>query len=133
MVQLLNIQEMSKYRRKLMRKSLSIVLALSFIGIAADVGLIEIGDNQAWAVVGRPLTPMSYAGVARRTSRRTARRTTARVSGAYGYGTIAALPAGCMSMTIAAVGYYRCGSIYYQPNYQGTNVVYVQVEPPPQG
>lgn len=28
----------------------------------------------AHAVVGRPLTPVSYAGVARRTSRRTARR-----------------------------------------------------------
>ena len=33
----------------------------------------------AQAVVGRPLTPVSYAGVARRTSRRTARR----VSGRY--------------------------------------------------
>jgi hypothetical protein len=29
---------------------------------------------QAHAVVGRPLTPVSVAGVARRTSRRTARR-----------------------------------------------------------
>lgn len=29
---------------------------------------------EAHAVVGRPLTPVSYAGVARRTSRRTARR-----------------------------------------------------------
>jgi hypothetical protein len=29
-------------------------------------------------VIGRPLTPMSYAGVARRTSRRTARRVTRR-------------------------------------------------------
>lgn len=32
----------------------------------------------ARAVVGRPLTPVSYAGVARRTSRRTARRTATR-------------------------------------------------------
>jgi hypothetical protein len=35
----------------------------------------------AYAVVGRPLTPMSYAGVARRT----ARRTTRRVTGYCGY------------------------------------------------
>ena len=30
--------------------------------------------NSAHAVVGRPLTPVSYAGVARRTSRRVTRR-----------------------------------------------------------
>jgi len=35
----------------------------------------------AHAVIGRPLTPLSYAGVARRT----ARRTTRRVSGYCGY------------------------------------------------
>ena len=35
----------------------------------------------AYAVVGRPLTPLSYAGVARRT----ARRTTRRVTGYCGY------------------------------------------------
>jgi hypothetical protein len=35
----------------------------------------------AYAVIGRPLTPLSYAGVARRTARRTARR----VSGYCGY------------------------------------------------
>jgi hypothetical protein len=34
----------------------------------ADLGLV----TQAQAVVGRPLTPMSYAGVARRTVRRCA-------------------------------------------------------------
>ena len=30
----------------------------------------------AHAIIGRPLTPLSYAGVARRTARRTARRVT---------------------------------------------------------
>jgi hypothetical protein len=30
------------------------------------------GGSDAFAVVGRPLTPMSYAGVARRTTRRAA-------------------------------------------------------------
>ena len=34
--------------------------------------------SSAHAVVGRPLTPVSYAGVARRTSRRTARRVSRR-------------------------------------------------------
>ncbi|RUV33167.1 hypothetical protein EOD29_32445, partial [Mesorhizobium sp. M1A.T.Ca.IN.004.03.1.1] len=40
----------------------------------------------AGAVIGRPLTPLSYAGVARRTTRRVVTRTTT---------TIAVLPAGC--------------------------------------
>jgi len=43
--------------------------------IVAD-GLCPIPS--AYAVVGRPLTPVSYAGVARRTSRRTARRVSSR-------------------------------------------------------
>jgi hypothetical protein len=40
--------------------------------------------TQAYAIIGRPLTPMSYAGVAR--------RTTARAYGAYGYGAVAVAP-----------------------------------------
>ena len=42
------------------RKLTLIVFALIGIGIAAD----------AYAIIGMPLTPMSYAGVARRTVRR---------------------------------------------------------------
>jgi len=39
------------------------------------VATVEFVDTpQAHAVVGRPLTPVSVAGVARRTSRRTVRR-----------------------------------------------------------
>jgi hypothetical protein len=43
--------------------------------------------KQAQAYIGNPLTPMSYAGVARRTARRTERREYYYGSGApYGYG-----------------------------------------------
>ncbi len=42
--------------------------------------------GEAHAVVGRPLTPMSYAGVARRTSRRTTRRAVAVCAAAAPYG-----------------------------------------------
>jgi hypothetical protein len=38
---------------------------------------------QAEAVVGRPMTPMSYAGVARRTTRRTVATTAAVASPRY--------------------------------------------------
>jgi hypothetical protein len=39
--------------------------------------------SQAQAVVGRPATPVSYAGVARRTTRRTVAATTAVTTAAY--------------------------------------------------
>lgn len=43
------------------------------VGLALFVaGSIFTLAGEALAVVGRPLTPMSYAGVARRTVRRTA-------------------------------------------------------------
>jgi hypothetical protein len=70
------------------------------------------------AVVGRPLTPVSYAGVARRTARRTtyaAAATTAATAA-----TMTALPAGC----VFAGGIYTCGAVRYRPYYDGPTVVY---------
>lgn len=65
--------------------SVAVVLAFAApLGQRAD-RLIAEGLSYlippAHAVIGRPLTPLSYAGVARRTARRTARR----VSGYCGY------------------------------------------------
>ena len=37
-------------------------------------GLVELVPRAAHAIIGRPLTPLSYAGVARRTTRRAVRR-----------------------------------------------------------
>ncbi len=34
------------------------------------LGLVPIVANEAYSIIGMPLTPMSYAGVARRTVRR---------------------------------------------------------------
>lgn len=45
-----------------------LLAAVVLIGSALDLGLLV---STAHAIVGRPLTPMSYAGVARRTTRRT--------------------------------------------------------------
>jgi hypothetical protein len=63
------------------RKSLQIALA-AMLGVGVlcaneQVAQISAGSfvSKAEAIIGRPLTPMSYAGVARRTTRR-----------AYGYG-----------------------------------------------
>jgi hypothetical protein len=87
--------------------------------------LAGIVGADAFAIIGMPLTPMSYAGVARRTARRTA------YVGAASYGAAAAsagaavaapavpaLPPGC------APG-VPCGGTTYQPAYSGTTVVYV--------
>ena len=66
------------------------------------------------ARVGRPLTPLSYAGVARRTTRRAIRR------GAY----IAAIPGGCVYGTYYGYSLYSCGGQYYQRSGGGYVVVY---------
>jgi hypothetical protein len=68
----------------------------------------------AEAVVGRPLTPLSYAGVARRTTRRALRR------GAY----IAAIPRGCPYGTYYGYSLYYCGGTYYQRSGNGYVIVY---------
>lgn len=91
---------------------------------------------QAHAIVGRPATPVSYAGVARRTTYRAA-ATTAAVSTttvvvvapsttvvAVGT-TVTALPGGCVATSVGGVQYHQCGSVYYKPAYQGNNLVYI--------
>jgi len=65
-----------------MRKSASAFIPLSVAAVAGAVGLFWSGEitpsknssliTEAHAIIGRPLTPMSYAGVARRTTVRMA-------------------------------------------------------------
>jgi hypothetical protein len=57
--------------RKLLRLTVLAGLMVLF-GAAEDGMIFSIGAAQAR--IGRPLTPMSYAGVARRTTRRAYRR-----------------------------------------------------------
>lgn len=73
--------------------------------------------SAAGAVVGRPMTPVSAAGVARRTTRRVVRRTTVYV---------AALPAGCTTVVINGASYHSCGGVYYEP--YGNRYVVVEVQ-----
>ncbi|WP_441338826.1 hypothetical protein [Mesorhizobium sp.] len=69
--------------------------------------------SSAEARVGRPLTPGSVAGVARRTTRRVVRRSTIYV---------AALPPACVRICINGAAVWQCGGTYYQP-YGGRYVV----------
>lgn len=70
--------------------------------------------SEAYARVGHPLTPVSVAGV----SRRTARRTTARIEYRQSI-------AGCSPYR----AYYNCGGVYYAPQVQNGATVYVVVNP----
>jgi len=60
-----------------MKKQMNTGMLLAAAMVAGAAGLFWSGDitlsglvTQAQAIIGRPLTPMSYAGVARRTTRR---------------------------------------------------------------
>lgn len=69
--------------------------------------------QDAEARLGRPMTPVSVAGVARRTTRRTFRRTAIYAS---------TLPRGCSTVIIDGTSLRSCGGTYYQP-YGGRYVV----------
>lgn len=91
------------------------------------VGLVAETDPSQWLVngplteaearVGRPATPISAAGVARRTTRRIIRRTTI-----Y----IAVLPPACSTVVVNDVTLYFCGGVYYQP--YGSQYVVVTID-----
>jgi hypothetical protein len=105
-----------------------LIAAGTLLALGEVTNMHVLGGNDAEAVIGRPLTPMSYAGVARRTTRRAA------YAGAYGYGygysyappvvsttaVVTTLPAGCVRGTT----YYDCGGAHYAPHYHGGTVVY---------
>jgi hypothetical protein len=101
----------------IIKRHLIFLLALSFFLEVEPVSFVFSGksNSEAQARVGRPATPMSYAGVARRTTRRVWRRT-----GAY----YAALPAGCGRVTLYGAAVWNCAGVYYQP-YGGQYVIVV--------
>lgn len=92
-------------------------VALLALGVVVDsVVSIGIVVAPASAVVGRPATPVSVAGVARRTTRRVIRRSTIYA---------ATLPVGCSTIYIEGAMIYQCGATYYQPYNNQYVVVYV--------
>lgn len=116
--------------------------------------------SEAEGIVGAPLTPVSAAGVARRTTRRvvareaaavstTAATTTAPAAGSQqaqataqqqagpskapsvGIGTVVqTLPGGCTSVVVEGASYSDCAGVFYKAAFQGNNLVYVVVENP---
>ena len=83
-------------------KTISRAIAIGCILLAAGAlgdGLFSSGIllKEAQARIGRPLTPVSVAGAARRTS-------------VY----VAALPGGCKAVVIEGTTLHQCGGTYYQ-------------------
>jgi hypothetical protein len=103
-----------------MRKTIFHILVIGCGFLAADMAADVFFNSsmvvkEAEARVGRPMTPGSVAGVARRTSRRTIRRTTVYA---------ATLPSGCTTVVIEGTTLHQCGGAYYQ----SYNNQYVVVE-----
>jgi hypothetical protein len=123
-------------------KALAVTAALPLLYLA-DASLDALPGiswvREARAIVGAPATPVSVAGVARRTTRRavaveaTATSATAqqqaaaaRPAGAPPAGAVVnALPGGCKPETRDGVEYQNCGGVYYRAAFQGNNLVYV--------
>jgi hypothetical protein len=75
---------MTHTKTQFMRVVLATIAGAACLFVSEKMSPTNLGSfvTQAHAIIGRPLTPMSYAGVAR--------RTTARAYGAYGaYGAVA--------------------------------------------
>jgi hypothetical protein len=91
-------------------------------GLLAASAMIDVFCNsgiviqEAAAVIGRPATPVSGAGVARRTSRRVIRRSTIYA---------ATLPVGYTTVVVEGTTLYYYGGTYYQPYNNQYVVVYV--------
>lgn len=123
--------------------SSSVATVCLVIGLGLVPELPYFGTQEAQAVIGRPLTPVSYAGVARRTVRRGAYYGGAAVATTAVVGTAAvattaavahsayiySLPGGC-STYYSPYTYYHCGSTYYRPVYDGPDVVYTEMDKP---
>lgn len=103
---------------KLSNRVIFIACGLLAAGAVMDGALnSQIVTPDAVAVVGAPATPVSVAGVARRTTRRTIYRTSVYA---------ATLPTGCSTVIINGTSLYQCGATYYQPYNNQYVVVNVQ-------
>ena len=129
------------------------MLLLADISPESPLGMTFV--REAAAIVGAPLTPVSVAGVARRTTRRAVVVGSSSAAAASSQQQAAAaqqvpatpppappagaapavgaivstLPAGCVAAPKGGVEYYQCGGVYYRTAFQGNNLVYVVQQP----
>lgn len=136
---------------KTLIKTLSFSVAMAglwLMDLSPEAPFLPVIVADAEAVIGRPVTPVSYAGVARRTTRRAVYETSASTAAAeqeaaaaqqqaaasqqqaaanrLPAGTVVtALPSGCESTTVDGVSLFNCGGVMYKPSFQSNNLVYV--------
>ena len=143
---------------KTLIKTLSFSVAMAglwLMDLSPEAPFLPVIVADAEAVIGRPVTPVSYAGVARRTTRRAVYATSASTSAAEQEaaaaqqqaaasqqqaaqaqqqaaanrlppGTVVtALPSGCESTTVDGVSLFNCGGVMYKPSFQSNQLVYV--------
>lgn len=79
-----------------------VLVAGAVTDTAFDCGFVV---SKAQARIGRPLTPLSYAGVARRTTRRAVYATSVYA---------ATLPSGCTTVVVDGATLHQCGTTYYR-------------------
>ena len=135
-----------------MNKVIKTFLIIGLVMFLCGVDLLSVKApemtfvNNAGAIIGAPLTPMSYAGVARRSVRRggvavavapppptvvVVNTPPPAAPPTVAVGTVVqALPAGCTSIAVSGVNYSDCGGVFYKTALQGNNLVYVVVEKP---
>lgn len=126
-------------------KPIFIVIALAGLwsmDFSPGIPFVPVFVADAEAIVGRPLTPVSVGGVARRTTRRavvyssSASASAAQQQAAAAEqqaaanrlpaGTVVtALPSGCQSTNVDGVSLFNCGGVMYKPTFQSNNLVYV--------
>jgi hypothetical protein len=143
-----------------MMRLISIFFALTMLTLmdVSQVTQFKFGMvRDAEALIGIPFSPLSVAGVARRTTRRAVVMSSAEASaaaqtsastdaqttqssapvsttkpakGAVPLGTIiTTLPDGCVTEAKAGVQYYKCSKTYYRVAFQGDKLVYVAAQP----
>lgn len=117
--------------KRLVSRSAILVVAMALAGPASDgLGLRSVASwltPPAAAIIGMPLTPLSAAGVARRTAYVAGATTAAVATVAVSQRSWPPLPAGCTSVQAGGSAYFNCGGVFYRPSYQSTNLVYVVV------
>ena len=138
-------------------KNISLVASftvLSFVSQSPDSPIGITAVPSAKAVIGVPVSPASYAGVARRHTRRavavtsSAAASSAAASSAQKQETtqaapppqstgslpvgavVSTVPTGCTSFTKDNAQYYTCQGNYYRAAFQGNNLVYTVVPKP---
>ena len=103
---------MTRLAGKLLRLSLATAAGAACLLASDTLSLRNPGSfvTQAHAIIGRPLTPMSYAGVARRTTRRAAYGAGVYGAGVYGAAAVgaAAVASPCVRVATAYGLVTRC-------------------------